>query len=192
MYHSCNLLTMKQLTLYKVSIKLGFQEYINLLTEQASMASDQLLTGQYVLLLLLPADEVLTIGKLGSFEFPAGWYAYVGSAFGAGGIVGRLKHHLKPVETPHWHIDYFRQAAEVKEIWISPDPEKHEQEWVELILAVPGAAILMDGFGASDSSQDSHLAYFDVKPSLEDFAIGVRARFPAIKVLRAFGEVDDD
>jgi hypothetical protein len=45
---------------------------------------------------------------------------------------------------------------------------------------------LVDGFGASDSSQDSHLIYFDIRPSLEDFVVGVRARFPEMKLLRAF------
>ncbi len=151
------------------------------------MTSNQPLTGQYVLLLLLPIDQQLTIGKLGEFIFPAGWYTYVGSAFGAGGLMGRLKHHLKPVQKPHWHIDYFRQAAEVKEIWLSPDTEKREQAWVDLMLAIPGAIVPVDGFGASDSSRDSHLIYFDIKPSLEDFAVGVRRRFPEATVLRAFG-----
>ncbi len=149
------------------------------------------LAGQYVLLLYLPDDERLTIGKLGTFHFPAGWYAYVGSAFGAGGLVGRLKHHLRPVERPHWHIDYLRQAAFMDEIWLSPDTEKREEAWVELMLAIPGAAILVDGFGASDSSQESHLIYFEVRPLLEDFAVGVRARFPEAKVLRAYADTSE-
>lgn len=144
--------------------------------------------GNYVLLLHLPHNQQLTIGKLGDFDFPAGWYAYVGSAFGSGGLVGRLKHHLKPVEQPHWHIDYLRQAAQVKEIWLSPDTESHEQAWVDLMLAIPGATFFIEGFGASDSTRESHLIYFDVRPSLEDFAVGVRARFPGTTILRAFAE----
>jgi Uri superfamily endonuclease len=143
-------------------------------------------TGNYVLLLHLPADETLTIGKLGTFDFPAGWYAYVGSAFGSGGLVGRLKHHLQPVERPHWHIDYLRQAAQVQEVWLGPDPVSHEREWADLMLAIPGAIVLVDGFGASDSDRETHLFYFDVRPSLEDFTVGVRARFPEMKVLRAY------
>ncbi len=149
------------------------------------------LTGQYVLLLHLPGNEQLTIGKLGRFDFPAGWYAYVGSAFGSGGLVGRLKHHLKPVERPHWHIDYLRQAAYLQEIWLSPDTERREEAWVDLMLAIPGAAILIEGFGASGSSRDSHLIYFEVRPLLEDFAVGVRACFPEAKVLRAFADKPD-
>ncbi len=143
-------------------------------------------TGNYVLLLHLPADTTLTIGKLGTFDFPAGWYTYVGSAFGAGGLAGRLKHHLQPLERLHWHIDYLRQAAQVQEIWLSPDTAPHEREWADLILAIPGAMILVEGFGASDSNREAHLFYFDVRPSLEDFTVGVYARFPEAKVLRAF------
>jgi Uri superfamily endonuclease len=142
--------------------------------------------GNYVLLLHLPADETLTIGKLGTFDFPAGWYTYVGSAFGAGGLVGRLKHHLQPVDRPHWHIDYLRQVAQLREIWLSPDAESHEGEWADLMLAIPGATTLIEGFGASDSDRETHLFYFDIRPSLEDFTIGVHALFPETKVLRAY------
>ena len=143
-------------------------------------------TGTYILLLHLPTDEILTIGKLGTFDFPAGWYAYAGSAFGPGGLVGRLKHHLQPVDRPHWHIDYLRQVAQLKEIWLSPDTESRERDWADLMLAIPGATTLVEGFGAADSDRETHLFYFDVRPSLEDFAVGVRARFPGTKVLRAY------
>jgi Uri superfamily endonuclease len=149
--------------------------------------SEKISTGTYVLLLHLPAPVELTVGRLGTFDFPAGWYAYIGSAFGAGGLVGRLKHHLRPVERPHWHIDYLRQAAELVEIWLSPDTEPREQAWVDLMLAIPGATIIVEGFGASDSDRESHLVYFDVRPELEDFAVGVRARFPHARILRAYG-----
>jgi Uri superfamily endonuclease len=148
--------------------------------------SDQVLTGTYVLLLQLSEVQTVTVGRLGTFDFPPGWYTYVGSAFGAGGILGRLKHHLRPVEKPHWHIDYLRQYAPVVEIWLAPDTERREADWVDLMFAVPGATTLIEGFGASDSSREAHLFYFDLKPSLEDFAVGVRARFPNMQLLRAF------
>jgi Uri superfamily endonuclease len=79
-----------------------------------------------------------------------------------------------------------RQAALLAEIWLSPDTEQREEAWVDLMLAIPGATLLIDGFGASDSSQDSHLIYFDLRPLLEDFAVGVRARFPGATILRAY------
>ena len=145
-------------------------------------------TGNYILLLHLPTDETLTIGKLGTLDFPAGWYAYAGSAFGPGGLVGRLKHHLQPVDHPYWHIDYLRQLAQLKEIWLSPDTESRERDWADLMLAIPGATTLVEGFGAADSDRETHLFYFDVRPSLEDFAVGVWARFPGTKVLRAYAD----
>jgi Uri superfamily endonuclease len=146
------------------------------------------LTGTYVLLLHLPADETITVGRLGTFDFPAGWYTYIGSAFGSGGLLGRIKYHLQPVEKPHWHIDYLRQKAILKEIWLSPDSQRREQEWVDLMIAIPGAVALVEGFGASDSYHETHLFYFDLRPTLEDFVVGVRARFPEAKVIRAFAD----
>lgn len=48
------------------------------------MNFDEKLTGAYVLLLFLPENQTIEVGKLGTFDFPAGWYTYVGSAFGSG------------------------------------------------------------------------------------------------------------
>jgi len=150
--------------------------------------SEEILTGTYVLLLQLPTNETISVGRLGVVDFPAGWYTYIGSAFGAGGLVGRIKYHLQPVEKAHWHIDYLRQKAVLKEIWLSPDTQRREHEWVELMMDIPGAVSFAEGFGASDSYHESHLFYFDVRPTLEDFVIGVRARFPEAKVIRAFAD----
>lgn len=152
------------------------------------MTSDETPTGTYVLLLQLTTNETITVGKLGECDFPMGWYTYIGSAFGPGGLMARIKHHLQPTDNPHWHIDYLRQKAVLMEIWLSPDTERREEDWVDLMVDIPGAVALVEGFGASDTSRETHLFYFDVRPSLEDFAVGVRARFPHAKVLRAFGE----
>jgi len=151
------------------------------------MGLDAIPTGTYVLLLHLDGNETITVGRLGTFDFPAGWYTYIGSAFGAGGLLGRIKHHLRPPERPHWHIDYLRQFAQVQEIWLSPDTARRETDWVDLMMDIPGAIALVEGFGASDSAKETHLFYFDLRPSLDDFAVGVRSRFPHAKVLRAFG-----
>ena len=150
--------------------------------------SDQTPAGTYVLLLHLPVEKTITVGKLGTFDFLAGWYTYIGSAFGPGGLLGRIKHHLQPTEKPHWHIDYLRREAHLYEIWLSPDTIQREEDWVDLMIDIPGATALIDGFGASDSRQETHLFYFDVQPSLDDFAVGVRARFPQSKVLRAYAD----
>jgi Uri superfamily endonuclease len=161
------------------------------MTLETFMDTEANLTGTYTLLLHLPVDTTLTVGKLGIVDFPAGWYTYIGSAFGPGGLVGRIRHHLQISEKPHWHIDYLRQEAILQEIWLSPDTERREQEWVDLMLEIPGATVLVEGFGASDSSQETHLLYFDLKPSLEDFAVGVRRRFHEAKIIRAYAAAEE-
>ncbi len=58
----------------------------------------------------------LEIGRLGSFNIIPGFYAYVGSAFGPGGLRARIRHHLESVAQPHWHIDYLLGYAEPVEV----------------------------------------------------------------------------
>lgn len=125
--------------------------------------------GSYVLHLQLPSPATLTIGKLGRFDFPAGWYAYVGSAFGTGGLQGRLKHHLAPVQHPHWHIDYFRQTASVEQIWFVQSSVPYEHEWATTLQKLSGDAILISRFGASDCRCATHLFYFDSPPLVSSF-----------------------
>ncbi|MBI2540538.1 MAG: DUF123 domain-containing protein, partial [Deltaproteobacteria bacterium] len=68
-------------------------------------------SGTYVLLLRLPSRTHLAVGKLGGFDLSSGYYCYVGSGFGPGGVLSRLAHHLRPIRRPHWHVDYLRKAA---------------------------------------------------------------------------------
>lgn len=62
------------------------------------------LPGIYVLLFELAEATVVTVGRLGNVAFPAGWYAYVGSAMS--GLELRVRRHLRPHGRPHWHLDY--------------------------------------------------------------------------------------
>ena len=55
--------------------------------------------GTYVLILNLKRAKRIVVGnskkaKLSSRLFQAGYYAYVGSAFGPGGLAARIKRHL--------------------------------------------------------------------------------------------------
>ena len=49
--------------------------------------------GTYVLIASLAQMKRLEIGRLGTFDIKPGFYAYVGSAFGAGGLRARIGHH---------------------------------------------------------------------------------------------------
>ena len=55
--------------------------------------------GTYALLLRLDKQERITVGKLGTFDFPVGYYLYVGSALGPGGLRARLARHRRGSES---------------------------------------------------------------------------------------------
>ena len=73
--------------------------------------------GTYVLIARVLQTKRLGIGSLGKFDITPGFYAYVGSAFGSGGLRARLGHHLESLAEPHWHIDYLLEVATPIEIW---------------------------------------------------------------------------
>ena len=120
--------------------------------------------GTYVLVLFLKKGVGLQIGKLGSFNFKRGYYAYVGSAFGPGGLAARLKHHQTPSARPHWHIDYLKTAAALVDIWFSTKPDRSEHAWAEKLLSLEAGQCPVKGFGSSDCRCLSHLVYFKRKP----------------------------
>lgn len=126
--------------------------------------------GTYVLLLTLPEETRLTVGRLGAFGFPAGTYAYAGSARGPGGLAGRLRHHLSPVARPHWHIDALRPAAAVSAVWWCADEVIREHDWAAALRALPGAGLAVPRFGASDCRCPGHLLHFAMPPDSAVFA----------------------
>lgn len=122
--------------------------------------------GSYILLLYLKSLTQIQVGKLGVFYFKRGYYAYVGSAMGPGGLSARLSHHLKVVARPHWHIDYMRREAAVKEVWVSHRSDCLEHVWAEKLMHMKTASIPAPGFGSSDCSCAAHLFYFQKRPEL--------------------------
>jgi Uri superfamily endonuclease len=63
----------------------------------------------------------LRVGKLGILNGRSGYYVYIGSAFGPGGLQARVRRHLKAVSCLHWHIDYVRQILPIVEVWYTTD-----------------------------------------------------------------------
>ena len=107
----------------------------------------------------------LKIGKLGVLQLRPGYYLYVGSAFGPGGIKARLAHHQEKTARPHWHVDYLRQVLEPVECWYTHDSRHREHLWAGVMADVPGLALAKQGFGASDCCCDGHLFYCSARPS---------------------------
>jgi Uri superfamily endonuclease len=120
--------------------------------------------GSYLLVLRLAASTEIRVGRLGRIGFRRGWYLYSGSAFGPGGLAGRLRHHLRPVQNPHWHIDYLRGHAGVREIWWTAGAPNREHKWAKALARPPGEGSWVRGFGCSDCKCPSHLLYFNRRP----------------------------
>ena len=135
--------------------------------------------GTYILILRLKRERFIQIGKLGKFYFAPGYYTYTGSAFGPGGLNGRLKHHLNPASKPYWHIDYLKNAVKVIEVWYSIHIEHLEHRWAEVFREISGALAPAKGFGSTDCKCETHLFYFVRRPSLHLFRDVFHSHHPA-------------
>ncbi len=115
------------------------------------------LPGCYVLVLNNTCPQSLAVGRLGTFVFSPGTYAYVGSAMG--GLSKRIQRYLKPIRRPHWHIDVLVTAFRLTDVWLFPSPKRQECEVAEVFLKTPHVTFL-EGFGCTDCVCPSHL--FDI------------------------------
>jgi Uri superfamily endonuclease len=125
--------------------------------------------GTYALILRLSDVHTIRVGRLGTFTFPQGWYAYAGSALNRAGLAGRLKHHLQLAARLHWHIDYLRSAAALEQVWYVQDEARHEHRWAAALCAMPDAVLPVRRFGASDCRCPAHLAHFPDCPQVAVF-----------------------
>jgi Uri superfamily endonuclease len=137
--------------------------------------------GTYVLLLQVTRMRRLMIGRSGTFDFQPGFYAYVGSAFGAGGLRARVAHHLAAVAVPHWHIDYLMGLATPLEVWYAVGNRKLERDWVEMLERERRCRCPIPRFGSSDyrRSRTSHLFFTKRRPSFGWFEQRVQEVFEA-------------
>lgn len=131
--------------------------------------------GTYALILSSATDYLLPIGRLGQLHIQPGFYVYVGSAFGPGGVRARIWHHHRSPARPHWHIDYLRRTARLIEIWYTYDARRREHQWAEVLEGLRSALVPMKRFGASDCACVSHLYFFKTPPSWHTFHRKVHA-----------------
>jgi sugar fermentation stimulation protein A len=121
--------------------------------------------GTYLLILQLDTPARIHVGSLGEVSFPEGWYVYVGSALS--GLEARVARHLRPSSVRHWHVDYLRAEAAIRDAILLPGSERRECDLAKLILALPGASAPAPRFGASDCRCSTHLIHFTEIPSLD-------------------------
>jgi Uri superfamily endonuclease len=132
--------------------------------------------GTYALVLRVNQQERIEIGRLGLVSMPAGYYVYVGSAFGPGGLQARIAHHLRLAKKSHWHIDFLRKIGQIDDIWYTYDALKREHQWASTIGNLKGAEVPVPGFGASDCNCQAHLFYFCQAPCVIKFEGLLRQR----------------
>jgi len=126
--------------------------------------------GTYTLLMKLPATATVAVGALGEQSFPAGWYAYTGSAFGPGGFARVDRHHEVAAgdrDARHWHLDYFLgdTDAVIRTVVRTPDRDIECQ----VAAALDGHPVV-HGFGASDCDCPTHLVHHADRATLVDSA----------------------
>jgi Uri superfamily endonuclease len=133
--------------------------------------------GTYALVLSSPACRPVVIGKLGTLKVKPGFYVYVGSAFGPGGLLARIGPHRNNTGCPHWHMDYLGKYLGLDEIWYTCDAAHREHQWVKVLSKARGAMVPLAGFGSSDCRCKSHLYYFISRPSGGNFRRKLHSSF---------------
>lgn len=136
------------------------------------------LPGSYVLLFHASKKQKTEVGSLGLLNLNPGYYLYVGSAFGPGGVAARIKHHRNVSLRPHWHLDYLRPHLRLLEIWYTHDLHTREHQWADQLASLRGARQPFSGFGASDCLCPTHLFFFGFKPSFSGFRRRMRQAVP--------------
>lgn len=104
----------------------------------------------------LLSDQIITIGKLGTFTFHKGTYIYIGSA--KRNIEARLNRHKKIDKLQKWHIDYLRPFVSISKI-ITYETSIGECNLAEKLRIEEGGSFPIKGFGSSDCKCTSHLVW---------------------------------
>jgi len=139
--------------------------------------------GTYILLIWLDNDIQIEVGKLGRIEFRRGYYAYVGSAFGPGGLYARINRHLRKLKRKFWHIDYLLEYASVKEAIIIANNKK-----LECIIAkklLNAGLKYIPRFGSSDCNCVSHLFIIKSKEHIQQILEKLKLNFIIVRFSRS-------
>ena len=125
--------------------------------------------GTYTLILESRVERLVRIGRLGTMTTHKGFYVYVGSALGPGGILARIRHHTDIAQIPHWHTDYLRAVTELIEVWYAYDKDRLECNWANFSQSLSGSSAPLPGFGASDCTCHTHMFFFVEVPGFYVF-----------------------
>jgi sugar fermentation stimulation protein A len=126
-------------------------------------------SGNYLIVLELPASVKAAVGALGAIHFEKGWYVYAGSA--QKNLSHRMSRHVRKTrKQKHWHLDYLTPYAGKIEALPIMSYRNLECDLAGELGRLGGKAV--PGFGSSDCGGkgrrcQSHLYYFNTPPLLE-------------------------
>jgi Uri superfamily endonuclease len=130
--------------------------------------------GTYALVLRSPRSVCAQIGRWSRLDIRPGYYIYVGSAFGPGGVLARVSRHCRGAKSKHWHIDYLREFTTPTSIWYSHADPSLEHRWAETLTKMKDTVPII-GFGCSDCKCKTHLFFSPKEPDPAAFAGKVRS-----------------
>ena len=124
--------------------------------------------------------NIKTLNHGGKIILPSGYYLYIGSAFGPGGLFARVRRHLQRNKKIRWHIDFITTKADklnflfVYGIKSSKDAIT-ECDIVRKLIDEKVAKLSLRGFGATDSECSTHL--LTMETNLFNFARIIKKLF---------------
>jgi Uri superfamily endonuclease len=125
--------------------------------------------GTYALVLRSHSKAIVQIGLWGRIALKPGYYIYIGSAFGPGGVKARVLRHYRRIKSHHWHIDYLREFVSPTIVWYSHEARRLDHKWAQA-LSEKSCISPIKGFGCSDCKCYSHLFYTSNALSLATFS----------------------
>jgi Uri superfamily endonuclease len=133
------------------------------------------LKGTYALLMKSPSLASVQVGHWGELAIMTGYYIYVGSALGPGGLEARLSRHFRKDKNHHWHIDFLSGQLHPRWAWVSDEPVSLEHHWACTLGTATGFSPIR-GFGCSDCRCHAHLFRTATRLAESDFSslVGVK------------------
>lgn len=119
-------------------------------------------SGIYIACFYLAKEIRIKVGRLGRFDFDAGFYFYVGRA--RKNLTARLDRHSRKIKTRRWHIDYLSSIADMLGAIIICEQNQTECEIAAELRA--RFTLAVRGFGSSDCRCKGHLYYAKAFPEL--------------------------
>lgn len=125
--------------------------------------------GTYALIFEFRQTATVEVGRLGPVALQPGYYIYVGSALGPGGVKARVERHWRTEKRAHWHIDFVADQLIPIEAWYVHGPSRDEHRWAAHFSSQSEVSAVQ-GFGASDCRCGSHFFRLNDLPDRSTFA----------------------